>query len=72
LCGCDDEVGQWYSYFCILEAASFDGDIDELEELIGLLGAEFDFDHAAGASATGACSSTAATGVSVLTKTGST
>jgi hypothetical protein len=72
LCSFQNQFGQWNSYLCILETASFDGDVDELEELIGLLSGKFDCNHATGASETTGCSSTAATGVSALTSGGST
>ena len=41
----EDDVGQRDSDLGVLVATGFDGDVDELEEAIHLLGAEFDLDH---------------------------
>ena len=63
LCGCEDDVGQWNANLSVLIATGFDGDVDELEEAVGLLLSEFDLDHAEGASAitTGSATLTAGT-----------
>jgi len=52
LCCVEDDVGQWNAYLSVLIATGLDGNVDELKEVIHLLGAEFDLDHAAEVSAT--------------------
>ena len=47
LCGCEDDVGQRNAHLGVLVATGLDGNVDELQEAIHLLGAEFDLDHSA-------------------------
>jgi hypothetical protein len=46
LCGVEDDVCQRNANLSVLIATGLDGNVDELEEAIHLLGAEFDLDHA--------------------------
>ena len=52
--GFQNQISDWDANLSILKAASLDGYVDESEEVINLFGGEFDFNHAAGASETGA------------------
>ena len=51
LCCVEDDVCQRNANLSVLIATGLNGNVDELEEAIYLLGAEFDLDHAEGASA---------------------
>ncbi len=67
LCGCDYEVNKRKGCTGVSNATSLNRNVDELEEAIHLLGAEFDLDHAAEVSATTTGSATLTTGSATLT-----